>query len=208
MTRLSTLPSAREQAHHALTLLGVPATARLIVDVHAAFYPGDLTTADVARALRDEERSVDRAQPYHLCVALAAADLAPAAGLVALSTWPLVARIATATAARVDALAAVVRVAEFAAVQPGASGAAARLLRALAATVPGGPEAYDVMAPAALADAARAALAEPALAAAATADRAVREAAAARAVAQLDDRQLLFGLRSLPRQGGPGRPDA
>ncbi len=205
MTRLSTLPSAREQAHHVLTLLGVPAPAGLIVDVHGALYPGDLTVAALTRLLREEERAFDGTAAYHLCVGLNATDLAPVGGLLALSTWPLTGRIVTATSVRVDALTAVVRVAEFAAVQAGASVAAARLLRGLAAGVPGGPEAYDVMDPGALADAARAALADPALAAAATADRSVRAAAADRAASRLDRRQQLFGVRPVPRQGrAPG----
>jgi hypothetical protein len=206
MTRLSLLPSGaipsvREQSHHALTLLGVPATARMVVDVHGALFPGDLTVGSLTGQLRDEERALDAARPYLLCAGLAAADLSPARGLVTLSTWPLAGRIVTATSLRVDALTAVVRVAEFAAVQSGASPAAARLLRELALGVPGGPEAYDVMRPAALADAARAALAEPALTDAAARDRAVRDAAAARA-ARLDPRQQLFGVRTLPRPRG------
>jgi hypothetical protein len=210
MTSLTTLPSARDQVHHALTLLGVPATARMIVDVHSAFYRGDLTLALLTRLLRDEERAYDAgtgARSYHLCAALDADDLAPVRGLVAVSTWPVSRRIVTATSTRVDALTAVVRVAEFAAVQAGATGAAARLLRSLAAEVPGGPEAYDVMSPAALADAARAALAEPAIAEAATADLVVREAAAGQAFSRLDARQQLFGVRRLPQQGGRGRAD-
>ena len=202
MTRLSTLPSAREQAHHALTLLGVPATARLVVDVHGALFPGDLTTAALTAQLRDEERAADSARAYRLCRALAVEDLTPAGGRIALSTWPLAARIVTPTSTRVDALTAVVRVAEFAAVQAGASVAVARLLRDLADAVPGGPEAHDVMDPGSLADAARAALADPALAEAAVADRQERAAVAERAAGRLDERQQLFGVRSLPRQGG------
>jgi hypothetical protein len=208
MTPLTTLPSARDQVHHALTLLGVPATARMIVDVHSAFYLGDLTLALLTRLLRDEERAYDAGtagRSYHLCAALGADDLAPVRGLVAVSTWPTARRIVTATSARIDALTAVVRIAEFAAVRAGATGAAARLLRALAAEVPGGPEAYDVMNPATLADAARAVLAEPALAEAAAADLVVRRAAAGRSTSRLDARQQLFGVRRLPQQGGRGR---
>ncbi|HET9518032.1 MAG TPA: hypothetical protein VFO77_09930 [Actinoplanes sp.] len=197
------LPGARAQAHHALTLLGAPAPARLVVGVHGALFPGDLSVGSLTAELRDEERTVDTAKPYHLCVALTAADLTPAAGLVALSTWPLACRIVTATSLRVDALTAVVRVAEFAAVRAGASRATAALLRELAAQVPGGPEAVDVLDPGALADAARAALAEPALADAAARDRAIREHAAVRA-AELDRRQQLFGVRVLPRPRGLG----
>ena len=205
MTHLTTLPNARQQAHRVLTLLGVPAGVRRIVDVHGALFPGDLSAGALTRLLRAEERLTDRNPPYRFCVGLAAADLTPVRGLVALSSWALTSRIVTATSARVDALTAVVRIAEFAAVQPGASPAAARLLRGLAEAVPGGPEAYDVMHPGALADAARAALADRAFAETAERDRAVRSAAAERAASRLDERQLLFGLRILPRQGGaPG----
>jgi hypothetical protein len=214
MTRLSTMPSAREQAYRALTLLGVPAAARLIVQVHGALFPGDLTVAALTELVRQQgavpvrprQRPAER-PPYRLCLGLAAADLTPAGGLIALSTWALTRRLVTATSARVDLLTAVVRVAEFAAVQPGASPSAARLLRGLADVVPGGPEAYDVMNPGALADAARAALAEPAFVHAAAQDRAVRDAAAEQALARLDDRQLLFGVRILPRQPGAGGAD-
>lgn len=41
MIRLSTLPSAREQAHRVLTLLGVPTSARMVVDVHGGLFDGD-----------------------------------------------------------------------------------------------------------------------------------------------------------------------
>lgn len=202
MIRLSTLPSAREQAHRVLTLLGVPTSARMVVDVHGGLFDGDLTVAMLAGLLRDEERTfgtAGRVSAYHLCRGLDAHHLTPAHGLVALSTWPLPTRIITRPSARVDALTATVRVAEFVAVRPGASGDADRLLRRLAADVPGGPEVYDPMNPRSLADAARAALAEPRLTAAVAADLPVRRAAAAR-VAQLDERHRLFGLAAVPRQ--------
>jgi len=52
----STLPSLREQARHALLLLGVPAPARLVVEVHGAFFDGDLSVSALVALLRDEER--------------------------------------------------------------------------------------------------------------------------------------------------------
>jgi hypothetical protein len=204
MTVSSVLPSTREQAYHALTLLGVPVGARTVVAVHGALFDGDLTVGALTGQLRMEERGVGPLTPYRLCVALTAADLTPARGLIALSTWALTGRISTPTSVRVDTLTAVVRVAEFAAVQPGASPTTARLLHELAAQVPGGPEAYRVMDPGALADAARAALTAPGLVAAAEQDRVVREAAAERAAARLDERQLLFGVRQLPRPRNAG----
>jgi hypothetical protein len=200
MPPLSTLPSAREQVHHVLTLLGVPAPASLIVDVHGALFDGDLSMGALGGLLRDEERTFRPAMPgsaYRLCRGLQATGLTAAPGLVALSTWPLTCRIVTPASARLDALTAIVRVAEFVAVQAGSSRAATRLLRELAAAVPGGPEAYDVMTPGSLADAARAAVA--AAQPDADADLPARQAAAARA-AQLDERHRLFGVPVVPHQ--------
>ncbi|GAA3338270.1 hypothetical protein GCM10020358_17740 [Amorphoplanes nipponensis] len=72
--------------------------------------------------------------------------------------------------------------------------AATRLLRRLADEVPGGPEAYAVQHPAALADAARTALA------------AVPEVPLAAETVQrwaaLDERQRLFGVPRVPHQRG------
>lgn len=202
----SVLPTPREQAHHVLTLLGAPAAARLAVDVHGALFDSDLSTGGLGGLLRDEARtygtprSVPPGEPRcHLCCGLDAARLTPAPGLVALSTWPLAVRLVTPVSLRVNALTMVVRIAEFAAVRPGASRATEQLLRRLAADVPGGPEAHDVLRPGVLAEAARAALAAPRLANAAAADRAVREAAAVRAES-LDEHQRLFGLSPVPRQ--------
>jgi hypothetical protein len=220
MTRLSTLPSTREQARHALLLLGVPTPARLLVDVHAALFDGDLSVPGVAALLRDEERivtppgpdalgtsarnaEIERGDgtvvsPYLICPGLNL-DLTAARGVITLSTWPVADRLRTPAAARADALATVVRVAEFVAERPG--GCATWLMRDLAATVPGGREAFDVLDPAALGDAARHALADASLAAAVEAEAPLRDAAAERA-AHLDLRQRLFGLATLPHQRG------
>jgi hypothetical protein len=56
MTGLSTLPSTREQARHVLLLLGAPTPPRLLVDVHAALFDGDLSVAALAALMREEER--------------------------------------------------------------------------------------------------------------------------------------------------------
>ena len=220
MTRVTTLPSTREQAHHALLLLGVPAPARLLVDVHRALFDGDLSVPGVAALLRSEERVVPTAgpdglgtagsdadlegaggtvpQPYLICPGLNP-DLTAARGMVTLSIWPVADRICTPAVARVDALVTVVRVAEFVAGRPGAC--AAHLMRQLATLVPGGPEAFDVLDPAALAEAARAALIGESLVAAVAAEAPFRADAAARA-AQLDPRQQLFGVPAVPQQRG------
>src|SRR5262249_30853795 len=49
--------SIREQVHHALTLLTVPAAPKLITAVHEAFFPGELVAARLTSLRRDEERS-------------------------------------------------------------------------------------------------------------------------------------------------------
>jgi hypothetical protein len=226
MTRQSTLPSIREQAHHALLLLGVPASARLLVDVHAALLDGDLSVPALVALMRDEERAFvagppagpdgpavavtgDRAggqggtarRPYPrfvICPGLNV-DLTAARGILTVSTWALADRIGTPAVARAEALAATVRIAELVAMRPGAC--ATWLLRRLAATVPGGPEAMDVLNPAALADVARTALADPELAAAVAAEQPIRDAAVLRA-AELDERQRLFGVPAVPQQRG------
>jgi hypothetical protein len=202
MNRLSTLPSAREQACHALLLLGAPAPAHLVVQVHGALFDGDLDVPALATLVRDDQRDAARTDggakrtSQLFCRGLAA-DLTPAGGLVALAAWPLATRIVTPAAARADRFAAVARVAQFVAARSGAGSSPDRLLRILAADVPGGPEAVD------LADAARAALADPALVAAVQAEAPERAAAVVRA-AQLDEAQQLFGVATLPRQRDGG----
>ena len=216
MTGQSTLPSTREQARHGLLLLGVPVSPRLLVDVHRALLDGDLSVPALAALIRDEERSLPAADGldsvsgspgggggtgrswYAICPGLNT-DLTAARGMVTLSSWPIADRMCTPKTARAQALAAVIRVAEFAPVRPGAC--ATWLLRQLAEVVPGGPEAIDVLKPLALAEVARAALDDPALSAAVAAEAPAREAAAARA-AGLDLRHRLFGLRAGPHQRG------
>lgn len=294
MTRMSTLPSTlpstREQAQHALLLLGVPTPARLLVDVHTALLDGDLSVAALAALLRAEERSAgpdvhgaapfvapapghaaadvqgaapfvapaprhvagdvqgaapfveprpghapgdvqgaaplvapgpgrvagpeggvaardgDQAgwssggpgRPYLICPGLNP-DLTAARSVITLSVWDVADRICTPAAARAEALAATVRIAELVTMRPGVCATA--LLRQLAADVPGGPESFDPLNPSALATAARAALEDPALAAAVAAEQPLRDAAVARA-ATLDDHQRLFGVPSVPQQRG------
>jgi hypothetical protein len=185
VNHLSTLPTAGEQARHALLLLGAPAGARLVVDVHTALFDGDLSMADIAELVR--------VRAAGLCAALGS-DLSAVPGLLALASWPIERRVVTPAQRRADELAMIIRVAEFAAMRSGP--AAARLLRELAHRVPHGPEAVD------LADAARAALAEPQLVASMAAEADARADAVSRA-ARLDPRQQLFGVPGLPRQRGP-----
>jgi hypothetical protein len=188
VNQLSTLPTTGEQARRALLLLGAPAATRLVADVHGALFDGDLSTAALARLLRE------RAPGF--CAALRP-DLTAAPGLLALTDWSLDRRMVTPAARRADELAMIVRVAEFVAMRRGAGRAADRLLRELAARVPGGVEALD------LADAARAALSDAGLTAQLAAEEPVRAAAAARA-AELGQRQQLYGVPAVPHQRGGG----
>jgi len=185
VNHLSTLPTAGEQARHALLLLGAPASARLVVQVHAALFDGDLTVAALVR-----ERVPG------LCAALTG-DLSAAPGLVALAEWPLSRRIVTPAVRRADELAMIVRVAEFVAMSPVVGRAAAGLLRELAQRVPHGMEALD------LAEAARAALSAASLTEAVAAEAELRAQVLARAE-NLDERQRLYGVPTVPHQRGHG----
>lgn len=192
MTRLHTLPSTRDQARRALLLIGAPAPSRLVVDVHGALFDGDLTVTALAALLREEERGQHAGDPtaYRVCPALRP-DLTAARGLLTLSTWPVEGRVAVP---RADLLAAIVRIAEFIAMREAVGAAAATLLRRLADEVPGGPEAFAVQHPAALADAARSALA-------ATPPTSL-PAETVRRWEGLEEQQRLFGLPRLPQQRG------
>ncbi|MFI5492862.1 hypothetical protein [Actinoplanes sp. NPDC051859] len=216
-----TLPGVREQARHALLLLGAPAPARLIVDVHTALFDGDLSMPGLAAVLREEERRYDphALTAYRICPALHH-DLTAARGLITLAGWPLERRLVSPAASRAHALAAVVRVAEFVAIRAQAGPAAVDLLRRLADTVPGGPEAFLIHDPRALADAARSALADLATSSVSAVAGAVTDDGAGGAVGsrtvgvvaeavmrrweRLDERQRLFGVMSLPHQRGRG----
>lgn len=204
MTSQRTLPSTREQVQHALLLLGAPAPARLVVDVHAALFDGDLEMPALAALLRAEQRGTSAAagadDAYKICLGLNS-DLTAAPGLVALAAWPLARRIVTPAVARADALTMIVRVVEFVAGRPGVSATATRLLRQLAEVVPGGPEAVDVLDPGPLLDAVRLALAEPGLTDAVAREQTVRAEAVSRAE-QLAVMHQMFGLPKLPHQRG------
>ncbi|MDW5328673.1 hypothetical protein [Plantactinospora sp. KLBMP9567] len=202
----SSLVPVREQVHHALTLLSVPAAPKLIAEVHAAFFgaPGTGLAANrLTHLRRDEKRSFETApyaRPYHLCAALTAAHLAPARGLIAVSTWSLERRIVGPLSPRVDFLTAAVRVAQRAGTVPDGNVPVTRLLWRFATNIPGATgspgmfDRHDTVDPQTVI---RAAEAERAVHA--DADRTQRAAAADRARRQLDDVQQLFGstLRTL-----------
>ncbi|GLK98711.1 hypothetical protein [Dactylosporangium matsuzakiense] len=173
----------REQVHGALTLLNVAAAPKLIAQVYNACFGGDINSAKLTSLRRDEERSFRTApfsRPYYLCAALTADRFAPVRGLLAISTWPLEQRIVGALSPRVDFLRAAVSIAEHVHRLPDTDRATARakphaVIRAANAEL----ETHEPI------------------------DRSHREAAAARARAQLDDAGQLFGvnLKAVPHTG-------
>ena len=199
-----TLLPQREQVHQALTLLDVPAAPKLLSAVNEAFFAGLIPSARLTSLRRDEERSFRSApfaRPYYLCAALTAELLAPARGLLAVSTWPMDRRVIGPLSPRVNYLSAAIRVAEsFLRIRsPGP--AAQRLLWRFAANIPGAADGARNMDPATVARAAQAELQVHA-----DDDRAARTAAAGRARRQLDDAGQLFGSRlRLTGQAGAGR---
>ncbi|MCP2352339.1 hypothetical protein [Nonomuraea roseoviolacea] len=197
------LVTVREQAHQALTLLGVPAQPRLIAAVREAFFGGGLRGAQLTSLRRDEERSFTSSpygRPYYLCAALTD-RLSPARGLLAVSTWPLEQRMVGPLSPRVHFLACAVAVAERMVaghgVDAGPDSGAARLLARMARNIPGGAD-LDIGPPdpARVIEAARAELAVHA-------ERDTRDRAelARRAAAQLGDRARLFGAATLSTIG-------
>lgn len=135
---------AREHAHRALMLLHAPAAPKLVVSVHEAFFPGDLSTAKLSSLRRDEERSYRAApgtRPYYLCPALTHDLLSPARALITISTWPLEQRIIGPLSPRVDFLTGAIHIAEAVhaaeSTDSGPTSAALRLLWRFAANIPG-----------------------------------------------------------------------
>ncbi|WP_432977378.1 hypothetical protein [Dactylosporangium sp. CA-233914] len=185
--------SIREQVHHALTLLTVPAAPKLIIAVHDAFFPGELVAARLTSLRRDEERSFKVApygRPYYLCPALTADLLSPARGLLAISTWPLETRVVGPLSARVDFLIAAIKVAERVAQLPDDAHDARRLLWRFAAGIPGAASPSGGADPATVA-----AQAQAELDVHQDSDTADRAAAATRAQDRLDGAEALFGAR-------------
>jgi len=197
LARGSQLP-AREHVHRALMLLGTAAAPKLLVSVHEAFFPGELSASKLSSLRRDEERSFRSspgARPYYLCPALTHDLLSPVRALITISTWPLEQRIIGPLSPRVDFLTGTVRIAEAAqtATPAEAGPGALQLLWRFAVNIPGalpqdastrptGPDPQRVI------DAARAELAIHT-----DADHATRTEAARRARKKLADDQQLFG---------------
>ncbi|MGW0802640.1 hypothetical protein [Nonomuraea sp. NPDC002799] len=207
-TQGSMLP-AREHVHRSLVLLGIPAAPKLIVSVHEAFFPGELSAAKLSSLRRDEERSyrsAPGARPYYLCPALTHDLLSPVRALITISTWTLEQRVMGPLSPRVDFLTAAMRIAETVHTAARSSGtgpgaAALRLLWQFAANIPGampaGPAVHDAAPdPHLVISAARAELDMHA-----DADRATRAEAARRARKRLGEDSQLFGtpLRNVKR---------
>lgn len=187
-------------------LLGTPAAPKLIVGVHEAFFPGELSASKLSSLRRDEERSYRSspgARPYYLCPALGHDLLTPVRALITISTWTLEQRIIGPLSPRVDFLTGAVRIAEAvrASAQSTADGpspAALRLLWRFAVNIPdavpktafGNESALD---PQQVIDAAEAELDVHT-----DADQAVRAQAARQARKSLSDDRQLFGA---PAQG-------
>ncbi|MGH3283702.1 MAG: hypothetical protein ACRDPD_03285 [Streptosporangiaceae bacterium] len=183
----------REQVHQALTLITVPAAPKLVSAIHQAFFAGAIPGGRLTSLRRDEERSFRSApfaRPYYICAALTADLLAPARGLLAVSTWPLDQRVIGPLSPRVDYLTAAIRVAESLLRVPSPEPASQRLLWRFAANVPGAASGARAVDPETVARAARAELEIHA-----AADRAARSAAADRARRQLGDAEQMFGTR-------------
>jgi hypothetical protein len=169
--------------------------------VNDAFFGSPLASARLTSLRRVEERSfrgAPYARPYYLSAALTADLLAPARGLLAVSTWPMQQRVIGPLSPRVNYLEAAIRVAESLLRVPNPSPAAVRLLRRFAANIPGASQGAKPTPPELVAAVARAELEVHA-----DEDLAARQAAAARARAQLDDVEQLFGsrMRMIPRTG-------
>jgi hypothetical protein len=193
----------REQVHEALALLAVPAAPRLIAAVHEAFFATTVPGSKLTSLKRDEERSfrtAPYARPYYICAVLAADLLAPARGLLAVSTWPMERRVIGSLSPRVDFLTAAINVAAAVERLTQPVPAARRLLWRFAASIPGAAEDANRMKPRDVIHAAEAEreVHEPG-------DREARGAAARRAREQLDDAQQLFGVHLRTAATQPGR---
>jgi hypothetical protein len=190
----------REQVYEALDLLTVPAAPKLISTVHEAFFATEFASAKLTSLRRDEGRSFRSApfaRPYYICAALTADMLAPVRGLMAISTWSMERRVIGSLSPRVDFLTAAIQIAAAVERLSSPVPAASRLLWRFAASIPGAAQHTD---PRTVADAAMAELNIHK-----AADQATRKASAARARAQLDDAEQLFGARLRMTRGGMNR---
>lgn len=189
----------REQVYQSLTVLGAPASPKLISSVYEAFFSEPLVATKLASLRRDEERSFTAqgySRPYYICAALNHDRLTAARGLLAVSVWPLERRLITPLSPRADFLRHAIGTAEQIQRLSDAghppTDAAWRLLRRFALTIPGAYSEDTRPDPARVLSAAH----TEAAVHQAEGDR-ERTAAAGRAREQLSDVQQLFGAREL-----------
>src|SRR5262249_51838172 len=138
--------------------LSAPASPKVVLAVHEGFFSGQLVAARLTSLRRDEERSFRAApfgRPFYICAALTTDLLAPARGLLAVSTWPLTRRMIGPLSPRVDLLTAVIRLCEHMIDRDVTGPAAQRVLWRLAVSVPGVAGAPEALDPAAVCAAAR-----------------------------------------------------
>ncbi|MFE3759449.1 hypothetical protein ACFXO9_34540 [Nocardia tengchongensis] len=177
-----------------LTLLSVPSSPKVILAVHESFYSGELVPARLTSLRRDEERSFRASpftRPYYICAALTTDLLAPARGLMALSTWPSERRMVGPLSPRVHLLTAVTRLGEHLTALDEVRPAARKMLWRLSVSIPGVAGFPDDIDPVAVVDAA-----QQELAVHRDADLREREVAAERAARQLGEPAAqLFGIR-------------
>ncbi|MFJ6771181.1 hypothetical protein ACIQOV_09465 [Kitasatospora sp. NPDC091257] len=197
----------REQVYQSLTILGAPASPKLISSVYEAFFSESLVATKLASLRRDEERSFavqGYSRPYYICAAINHDRLTAARGLLAVSVWSLEQRLITPLSPRADFLRHAIGTAEQIQRLGNAgnppSEAAWRLLRRFALTIPGAYSESSRPDPERVLSAARAE-------AEVHRGEGSRERidAARRAREQLSDVQQLFGARELHnalRSGG------
>ncbi|WP_116214341.1 hypothetical protein [Streptomyces olivoreticuli] len=188
----------REQVHQALTLLGAPASPKLISSVYEAFSAEPLVATKLASLRRDEERSFGAqgyARPYYICAALTHDRLTPARGLLAVSVWPLERRIIAPLSQRADFLTHAIGTAEqiqrLSAAGHPPSDTAWQLLHRFALNIPGAYDSDDLDPERVISAAHLEAAVHQ------ESDNAQRRASAERARTQLTEGQQLFGAAPL-----------
>lgn len=100
------LKAARDQVLETLTLIGAPATQKMIRVVHEAFFGTTLEATRISSLRRDEARSYHSSAPRsaYVCSALTAGTFRAARSVLTRSDWPLSQRILAPGAERVNFL--------------------------------------------------------------------------------------------------------
>jgi hypothetical protein len=187
--------SAREQVRAVLGALAVPAAPSLISTYHAARFGEEIPYKALTSTRFDDQRSYERspkARLWYVVPALTFDFYSPVRGLLALSEWDLADRIVAPLTARTSHLKITQKLADEVAAarhrEDPYSTALERLLWRFARSLPGAPP--DDLDPATVRE-----LAGKELAVLDEQDTAERRRAEARARAQLDERDQLFGIK-------------